>query len=438
MVFIGHHDASNTLIASGVVVSLVVGAYSFRKVWNDCRSKPPRPWPFLPGWLPLIGHVHLTGSVKDIVEKCERWADQYASDGCYEMQIFGRRFIMISNEARALEILQHRPFIVVRPVQINSASRSIGAKFLLEAEGEEWKQEHRLVAPALNKANVNDYLSIFRTMSERLVLKWSMAADEKKAVNILPDLSNLSADTIAKVSMDKDFDFLGSESQAGQDVKSLLRGFVSRSMAPFEYWNIPVIGQFLDGLGWSINRTAALVEQVLFSHFDEPQAGDAIKTTFLHKVFTMMHSKKETIPRYRLVGNVVGLFLAGTDTTSKAILAALYFLADDTHLQKMWQKEADEVDLESLSLQELYTAVPRIKSLLHEVHRWYGTPSKSSSASRSPAAKLNPATKTERDSSLCFFSSWHVDDARYFILWNDSAKRIGRHDTKSTRVMAIQ
>lgn len=75
-----------------------------------------------------------------------------------------------------------------------------------------------------------------------------------------------------------------------------------------------------------------------------------------------------------MVGNVAGLFYAGTDTTSKAVTTALYLLARDKELQQELQHEADTVDLEAITLQDFYTKLPRLKSFLHEVHRHYGVP----------------------------------------------------------------
>jgi cytochrome P450 len=370
----GDKDSSTMLTAAAVTVSLVAGYIYF-----DRRKLRNKPWVFLPGWLPLLGHTHLATSLPHIVEAWEGWAEKYAGSdysnvGCFEMVILGRRFVIVSSEERAMEILRHRPYVVTRPKQLKECSNSLGSRSVFSAEGDQWKQEHKLVSPALNKANVQDYLSVLKTMAVRLVDKWNIAASAKESFSIAPDLSSMSADSIAKASMDEDFDFLNGKSQVAHDVNKIMTGFVFRGMAPFCYWNIPIVGQFLDGLGWSINRNMAFMDSVVARY--EENGGDESKRTFLQKVYTLMHSSKTIIPRERLVGNVIGLFMAGTDTTSKALEAALYLLACDQALQKVLQEEADTLDLESATLQDFYSKIPRIKSFLHEVHRWYGVPGK--------------------------------------------------------------
>jgi cytochrome P450 len=148
-------------------------------------------------------------------------------------------------------------------------------------------------------------------------------------------------------------------------------GFMQRFLSPIWYWRIPLIGQHLDGRGSSIFRVNKLVNNVV----DEAEvAGDSERRSFLQKVLSLMKSEKVTLGRDRVVGNVLGLFLAGTDTTSKTLTTALYLLAKDQELQHELREEARTIDLDQLALQDLHAAMPRLKSFLHEVHRMYGVP----------------------------------------------------------------
>lgn len=367
-------DASNILYAAAAIVGM--GAAGGGYYYYQRRKLRDKPWAFVPGWLPIVGHAHHIGSSHYLIDKLEEWADHYVKDdiGCFEINLFGRPGLVVTSEERAMELFRQRPYVVTRPYEIKESASSIGSTSIFEAEGDQWKQEHKLVAPALNKANVQDYMSVMKVITYRLVNKWKAAVSKNEIVTIGPDLSNLSADSIAKVSMNKDFDFLNSNSQVGTDINKIMDGFVFRGMAPFCYWKIPIIGQYLDGLGWSIKRTVAIVDAIIEEY--QQQGGDDKSRTFLQKVYTLMQSTKSTIPRERLVGNVLGLFMAGTDTTSKALVDALYLLACDPDLQKILQQEADNVNLDPATLSDLYSNAPRIKSFLHEVHRWYAVPGK--------------------------------------------------------------
>ncbi|GKY91262.1 hypothetical protein MPSEU_000098800 [Mayamaea pseudoterrestris] len=360
----GDTDASNIFKATVTICVLGLGYFL-----NERRKREPnKPWPFLPGWRPIIGHAHLAFPLKEMNSKCEKLAEKYAPDGCYEMELLGRRYIVITSEERAMEIFEHRPHTIVRPLQSRASARSTGNYGIFQAEGDEWKQDHKLVVPALNKANVKDYLTTFRVMAHRLVNEWGEAAAKGECVTIGSDLVRITSDSIASASMGLD---LKSDSRLTEDVKTLMRGFVRRAMAPVCYWDIPIIGPYLDSYGGSIRRTTAMIDHIVEEY--EAKGGDESKKTFLQKVYSLMQ-KGERIPKQRLVGNIVGLFLAGTDSTSKTLASAFYLLADDQGLQATLREESDSVNLESMSLHDFFVKIPRIKSFMHEVHRWYSVP----------------------------------------------------------------
>jgi len=325
------------------------------------------------------------------VETLEKWADQYGTEtGCYEYDLLGHREVIVCGHDRAMELLKHRPMAVQRKRRLSEVVDSLGAKGVFSAEGEQWKQEHRLVTAALNHKNVQDYLSVLKAMSRRLVQKWSVDCDEG-TVSIDDDLASAAADSIAKVSMDRDYDFLNSsgkttatttvrENSTARDIKTVTDALQKRIVNPFPfmYWKIPFIGQYLDGKGFAIDRVGSIVNQVVREH-EGAQSSDNVdsarKRTFLQKVYEVMKSERSSLSRERMIGNVLTLFIAGSDTTSKALTMALYLLARDREVQETLRREADQIDsLESLDLNGIFTMAPRIKSFLHEVHRLYGVP----------------------------------------------------------------
>jgi cytochrome P450 len=119
---------------------------------------------------------------------------------------------------------------------------------------------------------------------------------------------------------------------------------------------------------------------------EQEQLMDESKTSgkkfFLQKLLSLAHSEKTKLERHRLTGNVLTLFLGGTDTSAKTLTHALYILARNPILQETLRKEVDQfmkVDgddtkssLDTATLDDLYTKLPRLKSFLHEVHRCYG------------------------------------------------------------------
>jgi cytochrome P450 len=314
--------------------------------------------------------------------KLEEWANKYGSEtGVYEMDLAGRKIVTVCREAAAMELVKLRPFVLQRPAEAREAASSIGAKGLFTAEQDQWKMEHKLVRPALNRNNVQAYLSSMSEMVDRLVKKWKNQCDRTETStavvrNIQVDLGNITADSISAVTLDKDFDFLNHpDSIQAADAQKIMEGIVARALSPVRYWRVPVIGQYLDGLGFAIDRVLKMMDQVVHDYERErgssSSGGDGEESTdasgtsptkkfFLSKLYDVMHSEKTQLSRERVIGNIVTLFLAGTDTTSKTLAYALYLLARDTELQKELQAEAAGVDLKAATLQDLYERLPRM------------------------------------------------------------------------------
>ena len=101
------------------------------------------------------------------------------------------------------------------------------------------------------------------------------------------------------------------------------------------------------------------------------------KKNYLEKIVGLAQSDKNQIERNRLTGNIITLFLAAVDTTSKTLTHALHILAEDQDLQRELRKEVDQMTvngektLDFTTLYDLFTKIPHIKSFMHETHRNY-------------------------------------------------------------------
>jgi cytochrome P450 len=377
--------------AAAILVTVVLGGSYYSHL-----IQKKRPWPFVPGWIPLLGHFQYIGSTRNMATKMEEWADKYGSEkGVYEIDLAGKKYVTVCREDTAMELVKLRPFVVQRAADMSESANSLGGKGLFAAEQDQWKMEHKLVRPALNRSNVQEYLSSMSGMADRLANKWKNQCDKTETStaivrDIQVDLSNVTADSIAAVTLDQDFDFLNHpDSIEAADVQKVMEGLLSRALSPVRYWRVPVVGQYLDGLGFAINRIFNLMDQVVHdferergstssSHDGEESTAASgtspQKKTFVSKLYDAMHSEKTQLSRERVIGNILTLFMAGTDTTSKTLAYALYLLARDTELQKELQAEAAGVDLKAATLQDLYERLPCLKSFLHEVHRMYSVP----------------------------------------------------------------
>jgi len=208
-----------------------------------------------------------------------------------------------------------------------------------------------------------------------LIQKWSRFISDSDGETLIPvetDLLHMTADTLFKVALGRDFDFLNSpDSTVVYDMRKIVSKGFARASSPIWYWRIPLIGQYLDGLGFSIDRIHKLLHSIVASTQDGMYDKGSL---FLNKIDALMKAENSYLQQDRLVGNILTLFIGGTDTTGKTLAITLYLLAKDRALQKHLQSEVDGLDLEQCTLEDLFDKAPRLKSFLHEVHRVFCSP----------------------------------------------------------------
>lgn len=353
-------------------------AYSMRHY--SSKTDPLKSWPTVPGAWPLLGHFPYIQSLDNMCAQLEKWADQYGSEsGCYEMIMPGGvRTLVVCQEEAAMEIMKQRPQKVYRPPELREAVNSIGATGVFAAEGSQWKDERKLVSAALNHKQLHEhYLPNMKRFASRLIQKWEKDV-ENSPNGILEgtraDLGGLTADAVCKTVLDEEFDFLNHpERQVARDVRAIMQGATMRSLLPVWYWRIPFIGQYMDGLGWPIHRLTSIIQKTIQDHESETQnnSNGGGTNTYLKKIMSMMHAEKKPLALDRVMGNALTLFLAGTDTTEKALVQALYHLALYPNLQARLREEVADFDWEKASIEDFYSELPKLKSFLHEIHRFY-------------------------------------------------------------------
>ena len=173
-------DNGNSFLVLGlpvthVVVAIILGLFLSHVILGTNKKKAlPTRWPHVPYQIPWIGNLLQIGGTQHIVTKLEEWATQYgASQGIIRITLAGCEYVVLCREEETLEIEKQRPFTVVRDHMMCSAVKSTGGYGLFATEGEEWKQDKRLMSPALNHASVARYFESIKEVSQRLITKWN-------------------------------------------------------------------------------------------------------------------------------------------------------------------------------------------------------------------------------------------------------------------------
>ncbi|GFH46152.1 hypothetical protein CTEN210_02626 [Chaetoceros tenuissimus] len=315
------------------------------------RSKKKRnasiPWNKVPGGLPIIGHVP---HIPSILDTLEGWADTYDNgSGIVEVQMAGKKYFIICNQEKAQFIESKRPHKVIRGTKFSQALSSLKSCGLLEAEGETWKKERRLISPHFNHKNLQDYLSHANLVFSRLIKKWLSQCDAGP-VTVTQDMHHAATDIISLSILGYDLDSVTAPSEIATVLDTYARLLLKRTLSPFPYWRIPIVGQYLDNGGQNTEKAVAFCKQVLADFASSSQSSNNF---LVAKMLKEMGKNADQFPEERLVGNMITMFSAGTESTATTTVSCMYQLAKDKSLQEELRAEAEALEENIESIEEI-------------------------------------------------------------------------------------
>jgi len=331
-------------------------------------------FPAVPGSNLFFGHVLHILDVDKTLDVMDSWVEKH---GTSEFRIFNTRFVLISDMDDVRKIMRLRPRKVQRYRLIKYSTDSF-AKGLFGAEVPEWGPERRIIAPAFGHANLSTYVKRLRAIATRLTEAVGAKVEAAEGGPVLVDhlMHCFTADVIANIGMGENFGALdGKPVPELVDTTAALDILAKRVFAPFPYFTIPVIGEWLD-LGLPVIRrlNASMVRFVRAATGKAAADGGASgDQTILDKFIEMNQLEGGGLSDDRLAGNVLTLFIAGSETTSRWASWCVFHLAGDEDLQDECRREAATLQLrDDMTFAEILEGLPTMRSLLWEVLRLKG------------------------------------------------------------------
>ena len=324
--------------------------------------------PTVPGRHFLLGHMHLIGKTDQFANRLAEWSKSLKVPAfTFYLPGFSRRYVTLTSLEAIAEVHRLRPFKVVR------AQAVLGdiAPGLFAAEGGTWRSERKIISPAFNHSNVSSFLPAVRATALRLSAQLRRAGPGPVPINAV--CKRFAADVTAMAAFGEDFGSIEKESRETEDLAAALAiVFYRQHAGPFKYWKVPIFRDLLSHYRWekdTLDRLDVLVGGIVDDFQKDPTRAKRAGT-ILSKMVELNTTEGEEgrMSRRRLIGNVITLFVAGTDTTSITITWMIYFISLDADLQDRLRAEAFAFDFEALqSGGERMDAVLRNLPVMHAV-----------------------------------------------------------------------
>ncbi|XP_027068727.1 cytochrome P450 93A3 [Coffea arabica] len=305
-------------------------------------SKPVRHPPSPPS-LPIIGHLHLLGSIAS--KSFQTLANQYGP--LIRLRIVSSTVVVVSNAAVAKEFLKNNEMNFVSRPQFGAADFNIyaGSEFVNAEYGPYWRFMKKLcMTELLSVPQVNRFVDIRRQEMMKLLEIIVSFSEEGKACNLGVELMTMTNNVVSRMAM-------STRCTPALDESKLLWEFVKEilELAPkFALGELfGPIGKFdLFGYGKRvkalISKFDSLVEKIMVEHENELNSSNKERKDMMDILLEIHRDKTAEVKLSRtdIKSFLMELFMAGTETVSVALT---WTLAELINHPKVCQQLRDEI-----------------------------------------------------------------------------------------------
>ncbi len=305
--------------------------------------KAVRPIADLPGprGLPFLGNAMAFRSPTLHLE-LEAWAAQYGP--YYQLRAAGRRILVLSDHQVVASVLRDRPGAFSRTARLREIGQEMGLQpGLFSAEGDDWMRQRRMVMAGFDPGHVRAYYPALLKVAQRLVQRWTHAAQRGQTIVLQSDLMRYTVDTIAGLAFGAEVDTLGSDGDViQQHLDKVFPALFRRITAPIPLWRL-----FPSRADRALARSMLEVNKAVESFIAQARTrmqAEPQRHLHPHNLLEAMLAAADRpdsgLADAQVAGNVMTMLLAGEDTTANTIAWMIYLLW--THPQAL-ARACDEV-----------------------------------------------------------------------------------------------
>ena len=324
-----------------------------------------------PKGLPLLGNL-LQLDLKQLHRVLERWSDEFGT--LYKFKLGQRPVLVVTDPEINQRILRDRPKLYRRLGTIEPVFQEMGITGVFSAEGEGWKRQRRLTAPALDVQHLRQFFPTLIKVTERLKNRWNTAADKQSAVDVQQDLMRYTVDVTTNLAFGYDMNTLENEGDVIQEHLEKIFPMINRRInAPIPYWRyfkLPA-DRTLDKSLIEIRETiTGFVTRGRERLAQNPELA-AHPTNFLEAMLAAPHEGESAFTDEEIYGNILTMLLAGEDTTANTMAWMTHFMVEHPGVQARMQAEAGKIVGSAGMLSQLADAdrLNYIEAMTHETMR---------------------------------------------------------------------
>jgi cytochrome P450 len=292
----------------------------------NTSSFPPGPPPItnLFGLLRFIRQIN-----KDMLGTFKTWFDQYGD--IFVMRFYNMQRFLITRPEAIHEVAVTKANKFYKDIDYKDTQKGL-ARFLgnglLISDGDFWKRQRRLVAPALHTKRIENYAETMVNFALKMLENWWDAA----LLDISREMTNLTMNIVALTLFNVDVS--GEAERVGRAIDAMQEASGTPSLLPA--W-IPT------PMEMRARRARRDLDQIIYGIINQRRATREDKGDLLSMLLLTEDEDGNRMTDLQARDEAVTLFLAGHETTANALNWTWYLLAQHPQVEAKLHQELDTV-----------------------------------------------------------------------------------------------
>ncbi|MFM8292422.1 MAG: cytochrome P450 [Planctomycetia bacterium] len=295
------------------------------------------------GW-PLVGNL-LQIRPASIHRDVERWANEFGS--LYRLRFGSKDVLVVADHELATAVLRDRPEGFRRNPLGARIGREMGLpEGMINAEGEEWRKQRRMVMASFAPGNIRSYFPALVRVALRLRGRWQRAARERRAIPLQADLMRFTVDVIAGLAFGSDVNTLESgEDTIQAHLDKVLPVLYRRKLSIVPYWRwlkLPA--------DRAVDRSVAAINAAIRGYVaegrrrlrDDP-GRRAAPQNLLEAMIVAADEADSGLDDAHVIGNVMNMLLAGEETTANTLAWMIDLLVRNPAARRRAEEEVRSI-----------------------------------------------------------------------------------------------
>jgi len=334
-----------------------------------------------------------------------------------ELQIFGQKFVFVTEAALATELMDETRFHKGKPPAVEALRAFAGdGLFTAHNDEENWQLAHDLLMPAFSKQAMQRYHDVMQGAADELLAAWATASGP---VDVAAGMTKVTMESIGRAAFSQDFgSFALDEPHPFVDAMITALRAGQRAGALNAMPGSRLLVRRLERR--NAEKTAyveAFVDDIIRKRRSDPTQHDDLLGIMLEQPHPESGKRLADLNiRYQIITFLV----AGHETTSGALSFALYYLSRHPDVLRKAQAETDAVLGTDPAAVPSYDDVARfryLRKVLDEALRLWPTVPGFARSPRETTTLGGRWTMTPDDWALVFLPRVHRDEA----VWGPTA-----------------